>query len=139
MYVHHPIPFGLDDFHLNGIYAASGAHVQAVTVTADLRGRSFHDFCTFGSAAALIFPSVFFSCSGHGSGTTAATLQSLAAFGMAYPARRPAGAAREHGLHRRPDGPSTFLIGCLPTHAQAGSLARALLIALRVPGSVGGR
>jgi MFS family permease len=99
----------------------------------------YYDFFIFGSAAALIFPKVFFG----GSDTASATLQSLATFGVAY-AARPIGAVFlghiGDRLGRRKImvstlimmGLATFLIGCLPTYAQVGGLAPTLLITLRV-------
>jgi MFS family permease len=99
----------------------------------------YYDFFIYGSAAALIFPKVFFSASDPATGT----LQSLATFGVAY-AARPIGALflGHFGdrLGRRRImvftlvmmGLSTFLIGCLPTYGQVGTAAPALLVSMRV-------
>ncbi|MFF1400729.1 MFS transporter [Streptomyces sp. NPDC058287] len=99
----------------------------------------YYDFFIYGSAAALIFPKVFFDSSDPAN----ATLLSLTTFGVAY-AARPIGALflGHFGdrLGRRSImvftlilmGLSTFLIGCLPTRAEVGALAPALLVACRV-------
>ncbi|WP_053662664.1 MFS transporter [Streptomyces sp. MMG1121] len=99
----------------------------------------YYDFFAYGSAAALIFPKVFFDTSDPAT----ATLLSLATFGVAY-AARPLGALVLGHVGDRLGrkkimvftlilmGLSTFLIGCLPTRAQAGSLAPALLVFCRV-------
>jgi MFS family permease len=82
----------------------------------------YYDFFIYGSAAALIFPKVFFD----DSDPATATLLSLATFGVAY-AARPVGALFLGHFGDRVGrkkimiftlllmGLSTFLIGCLPT------------------------
>ncbi|KUO05819.1 MFS transporter [Streptomyces caeruleatus] len=99
----------------------------------------YYDFFIYGSAAALIFPEVFFD----ESDPATATLLSLATFGVAY-AARPVGALflGHYGdrLGRKKImvftlilmGVSTFLIGCLPTRDQVGTLAPVLLVLCRV-------
>lgn len=99
----------------------------------------YFDFFIYGSAAALIFPKVFFDASDPAT----ATLLSLATFGVAY-AARPVGALFLGHIGDRLGrkkimvftlilmGVSTFLIGCLPTRAQVGGLAPVLLVACRV-------
>ncbi|MGW7822363.1 MFS transporter [Streptomyces puniciscabiei] len=99
----------------------------------------YYDFFVYGSAAALIFPKVFFDSSDPAT----STLLSLATFGVAY-AARPLGALVLGHVGDRLGrkkimvftlilmGLSTFLIGCLPTRAQAGSLAPVLLVLCRV-------
>lgn len=99
----------------------------------------YYDFFIYGSAAALIFPHVFFDASDPAT----ATLQSLATFGVAY-AARPIGAVVLGHIGDRSGrkkimlftlilmGVATFLIGCLPSREQVGGLAPALLVFLRV-------
>jgi MFS family permease len=98
----------------------------------------YYDFFVFGTAAALIFPKVFFP-----SGDEAALVMSFATFGVAYVAR-PVGAfiLGHFGdrIGRRNVlmftlvlmGVSTFLIGCLPTFATAGWIAPGLLVVCRL-------
>ncbi|MCX4987398.1 MULTISPECIES: MFS transporter [unclassified Streptomyces] len=99
----------------------------------------YYDFFIYGSAAALIFPKVFFDDSDPAD----ATLLSLATFGVAY-AARPIGALFLGHFGDRVGrkkimvftlilmGLSTFLIGCLPTRAQVGGLAPVLLVLCRI-------
>jgi MFS family permease len=99
----------------------------------------YYDFFIYGSAAALIFPEVFFD----ESDPATATLLSLGTFGVAY-AARPVGAFFLGHVGDRMGrkkimvftlilmGVSTFLIGCLPTRDQVGTLAPVLLVLCRV-------
>ncbi|MFE3168813.1 MFS transporter [Streptomyces sp. NPDC059224] len=99
----------------------------------------YYDFFVYGSAAALIFPKVFFD----ESDPATATLLSLATFGVAY-AARPVGALFLGHFGDRIGrkkimlftlllmGLSTFLIGCLPSRAEVGGLAPVLLVLCRV-------
>ncbi|GGR53942.1 MFS family permease [Nocardioides luteus] len=98
----------------------------------------YYDFFVFGSAAALIFPHVFFPSAGD-----ASLVMSFATFAFAYVAR-PVGAifVGHFGdrIGRRKVllftlllmGGGTFLIGCLPTYDQAGWIAPALLVFCRL-------
>lgn len=98
----------------------------------------YYDFFLFGSAAALIFPKVFFP-----SDDEAALVMSFATFGVAYVAR-PVGALILGHFGDRIGrqkvlmftlvlmGLSTFLIGCLPTFDTIGWAAPALLVLCRL-------
>jgi MFS family permease len=99
----------------------------------------YYDFAIYGTAAALVFPKVFFP---EGN-PTAATIASLATFGVGYVAR-PVGSFFMGHIGDRLGrkrvligtlllmGLSTFLVGCLPTYHQVGLLAPALLVLLRL-------
>ncbi|WP_028919693.1 MFS transporter [Pseudoxanthomonas suwonensis] len=98
----------------------------------------FFDFYIYATAAVLVFPKLFFPASEP----TAATLQSLATFALAFFAR-PLGSALfgHYGdrIGRKATlvaalltmGISTVVIGVLPTYAQVGVLAPALLALCR--------
>ncbi|MFC9832793.1 MFS transporter [Rhodococcus sp. NPDC127530] len=99
----------------------------------------WYDYFLYGSAAAIVFPNVFFD----GLGTTAGTLISLASFGVAF-FFRPLGGLIFGQIGDRVSrksalvatllmmGAGTFLIGCLPSSAQIGIVAPAILVLLRV-------
>jgi MFS family permease len=99
----------------------------------------YYDFFIYGTAAALVFGKVFFPESDPATGT----LLSLATYGVGYVAR-PIGAffmghigdkfGRKRVLLLTVSlmGVSTFLVGCLPTYADIGLWAPALLVALRL-------
>ncbi len=104
----------------------------------------FFDFYIFATAAVLVFPALFFP---PGDPATA-TLQSLATFAVAFFARPVGSALFGHfgdRLGRKATlvaalltmGLSTVLIGALPTYAQAGLLAPALLVLLRIGQGLG--
>ncbi|KUO13026.1 MFS transporter [Streptomyces sp. DSM 15324] len=119
--------------------APPGQPKKAATAAWIGSALEYYDFFIYGSAAALIFPKVFFD----ESDPATATLLSLATFGVAY-AARPVGALFLGHFGDRLGrkkimvftlilmGVSTFLIGCLPTRAQVGSLAPVLLVLCRV-------
>jgi MFS family permease len=98
----------------------------------------YYDFFLFGSAAALIFPHVFFP-----SNDEAALVMSFATFGFAYVAR-PVGAVILGHFGDRIGrqrvlmftlvlmGISTFLIGCLPGFDTIGWAAPGLLVLCRL-------
>jgi MFS family permease len=99
----------------------------------------YYDFVIYGTAAALVFPKIFFP-SGN---ATAATIASLATFGVGYVARPVGSFILGHlgdRYGRKPVligtlllmGVSTFLVGCLPTYDQIGILAPILLVVLRL-------
>ncbi|WP_030314940.1 MFS transporter [Streptomyces sp. NRRL B-3229] len=118
---------------------AVGQPKKAATAAWIGSALEYYDFFIYGSAAALIFPKVFFD----ESDPATATLLSLATFGVAY-AARPIGALFMGHFGDRVGrkkimvftlvlmGLSTFLIGCLPTRHQVGTLAPVLLVLCRV-------
>ncbi len=99
----------------------------------------YYDFFIYGTAAALVFPKVFFPTSKPATGT----LLSFATYGVAYVAR-PVGAIfmghlgdtvgrkRVLLLTVAGMGLATFLVGCMPTYADIGVWAPALLVTLRL-------
>jgi metabolite-proton symporter len=98
----------------------------------------FFDFYIYGTAAVLVFPQLFFP-SGN---PTTATLQSLATFALAFFARPVGSAVFGHfgdRIGRKATlvaalltmGISTVAIGLLPTYAQIGIFAPALLALCR--------
>src|SRR3981081_671952 len=99
----------------------------------------YYDFFIYATAASLIFPQIFFP-SGN---PTVAIVASLATYGVGYVAR-PIGAfflghwGDTHGrkmvliICMFMMGFSTVAVGLLPTYAQVGLLAPALLVLLRL-------
>ena len=98
----------------------------------------WYDFFVYGTAAALVFPKLFFP---HFD-PLAATLASFATFGVGFFARPIGGAVFGHLGDRIGRkymlvatlllmGGATFLIGLLPTFSQIGVMAPLLLVALR--------
>ena len=99
----------------------------------------FYDFGIYGTAAALVFPQIFFPALGPAAGTVA----SFAALGVAFVARPFGSILFGHfgdRLGRKKTliatmllmGISTILVGLMPTAAQIGVLAPILVVALRV-------
>ena len=99
----------------------------------------YYDFFIYGTAAALVFPKIFFSSSNP----QAAAIAAFATFGVAYIARPFGAVALGHVGDRFGRkkvltftlllmGVSTFMIGCLPTYEQAGLLAPVLLCIARL-------
>ncbi|CAG9176227.1 Fosfomycin resistance protein AbaF [Cupriavidus laharis] len=125
--------------------AAKAAAPQKQSVArvagASLAGTTleFYDHFIYGSAAALVFPKLFFPQSDP----LTATLLSFASYGVAFVAR-PLGAAIFGHFGDKMGrksiliitllmmGLATFGIGLLPTYAAAGGLAPLLLVLLRV-------
>ncbi|GAB2750066.1 MFS transporter [Salinifilum aidingensis] len=109
-------------------------------VVASLVGTSieFYDFYVYATAAVLVFPHLFFPAGDD----TAATLQSLATFAIAFVARPVGSALFGHfgdRIGRKATlvaslltmGISTVLIGVLPTYQSIGVLAPLLLALCR--------
>lgn len=99
----------------------------------------FYDFFIYATAASLVFPQIFFPAGNP----TVAIIASLATYGVGYVARPIGGFVLGHygDTHGRKTvllacmflmGISTMLVGVLPTYAQVGPLAPALLVALRL-------
>jgi MFS family permease len=99
----------------------------------------YYDFFIYGTAAALIFPKIFFSSADP----QAAAIAAFATFGVAYIARPFGAVALGHigdrfGRKRVLTftlllmGFSTFIIGVLPTYGQVGLLAPLLLVIVRL-------
>jgi metabolite-proton symporter len=104
----------------------------------------WYDFFLYGTAAALVFPKLFFP---HAS-AYAGVLASFATYAVGF-AVRPIGAAIFGHLGDRVGrkatlistlllmGVASFLIGCLPTYATIGFWAPTLLVLLRVLQGIG--
>lgn len=104
----------------------------------------WYDYFLYGSAAALVFPHLFFD--GMGSGV--ATIVSLASFGVSFVFRPLGGIIFGHlgdRIGRKQMlvltlllmGGGSFLIGCLPTSHVIGALAPILLVVLRMIQGIG--
>jgi MFS family permease len=119
---------------------ASGHHARKAAIAGWIGSAlEYYDFFIYGTVAALIFPRIFFPPGD----IAAATLASMATFGVAY-AARPLGSflMGHYGdrLGRKVVmvgtlllmGISTFLVGCLPSYQSAGILAPTLLVVLRI-------
>ena len=99
----------------------------------------WYDFFLYGTAAALVFPELFFPDSSHYAGT----LASFATYAVGF-AARPVGAALfghwGDRIGRKATliatlltmGIASFLIGCMPTHASIGFWAPTILVLLRL-------
>ncbi|MEV4050152.1 MFS transporter [Amycolatopsis sp. NPDC049688] len=109
-------------------------------LAAGLVGSSieWYDFFLYGTAAALVFPKVFFP---HATALTG-TLLAFSTFWAGFVARPIGGVLAGHlgdRYGRKPVvvgclalmGAATFLIGCLPSAAAVGALAPILLVVLR--------
>jgi metabolite-proton symporter len=117
------------------------ANSRGRVIFASLIGTTieFYDFYVYATAAVLVFPHLFFPAGDE----TTSLLSSFAVFGAAMVAR-PIGSivfghlGDKHGRKATLVGAlltmgiATFLIGVLPTYAQVGWLAAALLVLLRL-------
>ncbi|MGV9671746.1 MULTISPECIES: MFS transporter [unclassified Gordonia (in: high G+C Gram-positive bacteria)] len=117
-----------------------GTRAHRKLLTAGLVGSSieWYDFFLYGTAAALVFPHIFFP----GSSPFVATLLSFSTFWAGFVARPIGGLIAGHygdKYGRKPAvvvslfvmGACTFLIGCLPTAGAIGVAAPILLVLLR--------
>jgi metabolite-proton symporter len=104
----------------------------------------WYDYFIYGTAAALIFPGIFFPDFSE----LAGTLASFATFAVGFAARPIGGLVFGHygdKIGRKAMlvttllimGIATFLVGCLPTFGQIGVLAPILLVALRLVQGLG--
>ncbi|GAA2289494.1 MFS transporter [Streptomyces hawaiiensis] len=121
--------------------APTPVNPRSRVLVASLMGTTieFYDFYIYATAAVLVFPQLFFPSSDP----TTALLSSFAVFGAAMVAR-PVGAVVFGHLGDRLGrkktlvvslltmGIATFLIGVLPTYAQVGWPATALLVLMRL-------
>lgn len=118
----------------------SPANSPSRVLLASLVGTTieFYDFYIYATAAVLVFPKLFFPASSE----SAALLQSLATFAVAFIARPVGSAVFGHygdRIGRKATlvaalltmGISTVVIGLLPTHASIGLLAPAMLALCR--------
>ena len=120
--------------------AATGRRAFRKLLAVGLVGSSieWYDFFLYGTAAALVFPHVFFP---HASALTG-TLLAFSTFWAGFLARPIGGIIAGHlgdRYGRKPIvvaclavmGAATFLIGCLPSATAVGALAPTLLVILR--------
>lgn len=119
--------------------ASSRSALRTFCVSGLGTALEFYDFIIYGTAAALVFPQVFFPQMDH----LTATLVAFSAFGAGFLARPLGGLVFGHFGDRIGRqkvlvatlllmGMSTFLIGCLPGHASVGVAAPILLVLLRL-------
>lgn len=120
--------------------AAPPANRRSHVIVSSLVGTSieFYDFYLYATAAISVFPILFFTSKSD----TQALLTSLATFGVAFVARPVGSVLFGHFGDRRGRkatllgsllvmGIATVVIGMLPTHAQIGIWAPAMLAVLR--------
>jgi MFS family permease len=99
----------------------------------------YYDFFIYATASSLVFPQIFFPAGNP----TVAIVASLATYGVGYVARPVGAVVLGHwgDTHGRKQvlvtcmilmGVSTTAVGLLPTYAQAGVLAPAMLVILRL-------
>ncbi|WP_322047918.1 MFS transporter [Paraburkholderia sp. J67] len=134
------------DSHAEGASSASAAHVDDKSlkriVLASVAGNAleWYDFFLYSTAAALVFGELFFP---KGTDPLVGTLGAFAGFAVGFAARPLGGVVFGYVGDRYGRkgalvwtlsimGAATFLIGALPTYAQVGVWAPALLLVLRV-------
>jgi MFS family permease len=119
--------------------AATGEHRKATASGWIGSVLEYYDFFIYATAASLVFPQVFFPAGNP----RVAIIASLATYGVGYVARPIGAFFLGHWGDTRGRkqvllmclfimGGSTLAVGLLPTYAQAGMLAPALLVALRL-------
>jgi metabolite-proton symporter len=124
----------------------TGAHAIRRVALASVVGTTieWYDFFLYGTAAALVFPRLFFPSYDPLTGTLAA----YGTYAVGFVARPLGGIVMGHFGDRvgrksmlvltlTMMGVATFLIGLLPTHAQIGSWAAVLLVLLRIVQGIG--
>ncbi|WP_296594875.1 MFS transporter [Phenylobacterium sp.] len=118
---------------------ARGSTVRLALTSSVAAGVEWYDFFVYGTAAALVFPHVFFS---PGLSPLVAQLAAFSTFAVGFIARPLGGVVFGHfgDLHGRKTtlvaalmimGVSTLLVGLLPTYSAVGMWAPLMLIALR--------
>ncbi len=128
---------GEDRGQISAIRKVAGASLIGTTI-------EWYDFFIYGTAAALVFPALFFPEFSE----TAGTLAAFATFGVGFFARPVGGIIFGHfgdRIGRKTMlvlsllimGVATFLIGLLPTFESVGVLAPILLVVLRLLQGIG--
>jgi MFS family permease len=119
--------------------AARGSTLRLALTSIGAAGVEWYDFFVYGTAAALVFPHIFFS---PDLSPLVAQLAAFSTFAVGFLARPLGGVVFGHfgDLHGRKKtlvvalmtmGLSTLLVGLLPTYATVGALAPLMLILLR--------
>jgi MFS family permease len=119
--------------------APRGSMLRLALTSIGAAGVEWYDFFVYGTAAALVFPHIFFSPE---LSPFVAQLAAFSTFAVGFVARPLGGVVFGHfgDLHGRKTtlvvalltmGLSTLLVGMLPTYATVGALAPLMLILLR--------
>ncbi|MEN0140065.1 MAG: MFS transporter, partial [Rhodococcus sp. (in: high G+C Gram-positive bacteria)] len=132
----------------NGTTPSQRDILRVASISIAANSIEYYDFFIYGTAAALIFPTVFFP----EQSPMMALLLSFATFGVGFVARPLGGVVFGHfgdSVGRKKTlvvamlimGIATTAVGLLPTHAQIGAAAAAILVLLRfIQGfSIGGQ
>jgi len=118
---------------------SKGSTVRLALTSIGAAGVEWYDFFVYGTAAALVFPHIFFS---PDLSPVVAQLAAFSTFAVGFIARPLGGVVFGHfgDLYGRKKtlvvalltmGISTLLVGCLPTYATVGAGAPLMLILLR--------